>query len=328
MRNGAIKILSVLFIGVLLTAGKTGTVRAADFVVGVGDSARVHLHVGRALCRAIKRAIQGVSCDAQRIEGVHQAEPLAVLNDVRNGGIDIGIVQSDWIHHAYEGSGPVKFMHEKFTSLRTLFVLHGEPFTVIARQDARISKLDDLAGKRINIGQPGSNQRVVMGQVMAVKDWTRDTFQVAEELAGPEQSLALCHNRIQAMVMTVAHPDPDVRKTLDLCGAEIVEIYGPAIDKLIIQEPYFTAVTIPAGTYKTQTETVNSFGARVAAVTSEDVPEDLAYAVVKAVFENLDSFKRIHPGLGHLQAKDLMKNGVTAPLHPGAARYFREAGMM
>ena len=250
------------------------------------------------------------------------------MNNVRNGAIEIGVVQSDWIHHAYKGSGPAKFGDEKYTSLRTLFVLHGEPFTVVARQDARITKLDDLAGKRVNIGQPRSRQRVVMEQVMAAKGWTRDTFQVADELAGPEQSLALCHNRIQAMVVTVAHPDPDVRKTLKLCGAEIVEIAGPAIDKLIAQEPYFTVVTIPAGTYETQANTVKSFGARVAAVTSEDMPEDEVYAVVKAVFENLDSFKRLHPGLGHLQAKDLMKNGVTAPLHPGAVRYFREAGLM
>ena len=328
MRNGTTKFLTALSMAALLMAGMTGTVRAAEFVIGVGDGARVHFHIGRALCRVIKRSIQGASCEAKQIEGRDQAEPLAVLNNVRNGAIEIGVVQSDWIHHAYKGSGPAKFGDEKYTNLRTLFVLHGEPFTVVARQDARIKKLDDLAGKRVNIGQPRSRQRVVMEQVMAAKGWTRDTFQVADELAGPEQSLALCHNRIQAMVVTVAHPDPDVRKTLKLCGAEIVEIAGPAIDKLIAQEPYFTVVTIPAGTYETQANTVKSFGARVAAVTSEDMPEDEVYAVVKAVFENLDSFKRLHPGLGHLQAKDLMKNGVTAPLHPGAVRYFREAGLM
>lgn len=320
-------------LGVLLTAGLlatagAGPVAAADFVIGVGDSARLHFHVGRALCRVIKRSIQGVSCEALKIVGRDQAEPLAVLNNVRNSSIEIGIVQSDWVHHTYEGTGPVKSMDVKFTNLRTLFVLHGEPFTVIARQDARVTKLDDLAGKRVNIGQPRSRQRVVMEQVMAAKGWTRDSFQVADELAGPEQSLALCHNRIQAMVVSVAHPDTDVGKTLKLCGAEIVEITGPAIDKLIAQEPYFTAITIPAGTYKSQAKAVKTFGARIAAVTSEEVPEDLVYAVVKAVFENLDSFKRLHPGLRHLQAKDLMKNGITAPLHPGAVRYFRETGMM
>ncbi len=328
MRNGTTKYLSALFITGLLSVGMTGMARSADFVIGVGDGARVHFHIGRALCRVIKRSIQGVSCEARQIEGRDQAEPLAVLNNVRNNAIEVGIVQSDWIHHAYEGSGPAKFGDEKYTSLRTLFVLHGEPFTVVARQDARIAKLDDLVGKRVNIGQPRSRQRVIMEQVMAAKGWTRDTFQVADELAGADQSLALCHNRIQAMVVTVAHPNPEVRKTLDLCGAEIIEIAGPAIDKLIAQEPYFTVITIPGGTYKTQADTVKSFGARVAAVTSEDVPDDLAFAVVKAVFENLDSFKRLHPGLGPLQAKDMMTNGVTAPLHPGAAKYYRQAGMM
>lgn len=151
----------IITMGLLAAAGP-GPAAAADFVVGVGDSARVHNHVGRALCRALKRAVKGVSCETLKIEGRHTTEPLAVLNSVRNGAIEIGIVQSDWIHHAYQGSGPVKFIDEKFTNLRTLFVLHGEPFTVVARQDARITKLDDLAGKRVNIGQPGSRQRVVM----------------------------------------------------------------------------------------------------------------------------------------------------------------------
>jgi TRAP transporter TAXI family solute receptor len=156
MRNGITKFLSALFMAALLTAGMTGTVRAADFVIGVGDGARLHYHVGRALCRVIKRSIQGVSCEALQIEGRDPAEPLAVLNNVRNGTIEIGIVQSDWIHHAFNASGPAKFGDEKYTNLRTMFVLHGEPFTVIARQDARIKKLDDLAGKRVNIGQPRS----------------------------------------------------------------------------------------------------------------------------------------------------------------------------
>ncbi len=328
MRNGTTKFLSALIMAALLTAGMAGTGKAAEIVVGAGAGARVHFHVGRALCRVLKRSIKGSACQALRMEAGHQTESLAVLNNVRNGAIEVGIVETDWIHHAYNGSGPVKFIDEKFTNLRTLFVLHGEPFTVVARSDARIAKLDDLKGKRVSIGRPGSNQRVVIEQVMKAKGWTRGTFQVADELAGPDQSLALCHNRIQAMIVTVAHPDPEVRKTLELCGADIVDIAGPAIDKLLAQEPYFTAITIPAGTYKTQTKTVKSFGARVAAVTSKEVSEDLAYAMVKAVFENLDSFKRLHPGLNHLQAKDMMKDGVTAPLHPGAARYFREAGMM
>jgi len=269
-----------------------------------------------------------VTCDAQRIEGRHQAASLAVLNDIRNGALEIGVVQSDWVHHAFNGTGPVKFLDDKFDNLRTVFLLHSEPFTILARRDARIDRLDDLAGKRVNIGIPGSNQRAVMEQVMAAQGWTRRTFQVADELTGPEQSLALCHNRIQAMVATLAHPDNEIAKTIKLCGAEIVEIAGPAVDKLVAENPYFSITSITAGTYKNQPKEAKTFGVRVAAVTSTEIPDDVVYSVVKAVFENIDGFKRLHPALRQLDIRDMMRDGKSAPLHPGADRYFREKGMM
>ena len=308
--------------------GVSPSAKAADVIIGAGDGAPVHFHVARAICRAIRTSTEGATCEARRIEGRHAAEPLAVLGDVRNGAIEIGIVQSDWIHHAYNGSGPVEFMDVRFDNLRTLFVLHGEPFTVVARRDARISRLDDLVGKRVNIGTPGSNQRVVMERVMAAKGWTRDTFQLADELTGPEQSLALCHNRIQAMVAIVAHPDSDIAKTMELCGAEIVEIAGPAIDKLVSEQPYFAVTSLPGGTYADQPAAVKTFGVRVVAVGSEDMSGEMAHDVVESVFQNLDRFKRLHPALNQLRAEDMIRDGVTAPMHPGAVKYFREQGMM
>ncbi len=303
-------------------------VNAADMVIGAGESAPVHYFVARAICRAVKTEISGLSCDALKMAGRHAAEPLAVLNDVRNGAIEVGIAQSDWIHHAYQGTGPVKFMDVKFENLRTLFVLHGEPFTVIARRDARITKLDDLAGKRVNIGNPGSNQRTVMEAVMKAQGWTRKSFQFADELTAFEQSLALCHNRVQAMIATVAHPDPSIAQAIKLCGAEVVPITGAGVDKLLGANPYFAVTAVPGGVYEGHDKPTTTFGVRVAAVTSSDVPDDLAYAIVKAVADDLDGFKRVHPALGELSVDDLIKGGVTAPLHPGAEKYFREKGMM
>ena len=328
MRKLSVKKFIRLFaVAAFVFIGPIG-VNAADIVIGAGAGATVYFNVGRAVCRAVKVSTAGTTCEALRIEGRHAAEPLAVLNDVRNGAMEIGIVQSDWVHHAYKGTGPVKFMDDKFLNLRTLFLLHSEPFTVIARRDANIKKLDDLAGKRVNIGRPGSNHRSVMEMVMAAKGWARKSFQVADELSGPEQSLALCHNRIQAMVATVAHPDPGLSKTMSLCNAGIVEIAGPAISKMVAERPYFSVTAVPAGTYKGQAAPVTTFGVRVAAVASEDMSVDEAYGVVKAVFKNLDRFKRLHPALEHLQAKGMMKDGSSLPLHPGAEKYFREMGMM
>ncbi|MDP6708325.1 MAG: TAXI family TRAP transporter solute-binding subunit [Alphaproteobacteria bacterium] len=309
-------------------SGGVSTAARADVLIGVNEAAPVHVHVARALCRTIGPTLGEGRCQVQRIGGGHAAAPIAVLSDVRNNTIEIGLTQSDWVHHAFGGTGPVEFMDVRFENLRTLFVLHGEPFTVVARRDAGIGGLDDLVGKRVNIGVPGSNQRLVMQQVMAAKGWTRDSFQLADELTGPEQSLALCHNRIQAMVVTVAHPDPAIGKTLQLCDAEIVPIGGAAVDDLIEEKPYFAFATIPAATYEGQTAAVQTFGVRVVAVVSEDMSEADAYGIVEAVVQNLDTIKRLHPALGGVRAKAMTRGGISAPIHAGVAKYFREKGIM
>ncbi len=301
--------------------------RAADVIIGVGDEAPVHFHVGRAICRAIGTSIEGETCQTERIEGRDAAEPLAVLGEVRNGAIEIGIVQSDWLHHAFTGSGPVEFMDVGFENLRILLLLHGEPFTVVARRDAGISKLADLAGKRVNIGVPGSDQRVVMQQVMTAMGWSRDSFSLADELTGPEQSLALCHDRIQAMVAIVAHPDADLAKTMALCDAELVEIAGAEIAGLVVDKPYFAVTEIPAGSYENQGAAIKTFGVRVVAVVSEDMPDTTAYDIVQAVFGSFDRFKRLHPALRQFRPQDMKSEGDGAPMHPGALRKFTEIGM-
>ena len=321
--------LALAFVAAISAAGvgSSDRARAADVIIGAGEDSPAHFNVGRALCRAISKSTQAMTCEAERIAGGDAAEPLAVLGNLRDGAIDIGIAPSDWLYHAYTASGPVEFMDVRFENLRILMLLHGEPFTVVARRDAGISSLADLAGKRVNIGVPGSDQRVVMQQVMTAMGWSRDSFTLADELAGPEQSLALCHGRIQAMVTIVAHPDAALAKTMALCDAELVEIVGPEIAGLVADKPYFSVTEIPAGTYENQTAAVKTFGIRVVAVVSEDMPDTTAYDIVQAVFSNFDRFKRLHPALRQLRSRDMKSDGDNAPMHPGAIRKFSEIGM-
>jgi len=321
--------LAMAFVVAISAAGvgSSDRARAADVIIGAGDESPVHFNVGRALCRAISKSKQAMTCAVERIVGGDAAEPLAVLGNLRDGTIDIGVAPSDWLYHAYTASGPVEFMDARFENLRILMLLHGEPFTVVARRDAGISKLADLAGKRVNIGVPGSDQRVVMQQVMKAMGWSRDSFTLADELTGPEQSLALCHDRIQAMVAIVAHPDAALAKTMALCDAGLVEITGPEITKLIVDKPYFSVTEIPAGSYENQTAAVKTFGVRVVAVVSEDMPDTTAYDIVQAVFGNFDSFKRLHPALRQLRPQDMKSEGDVAPMHPGAIRKYNEIGM-
>ncbi len=129
------------------------------------------------------------------------------------------------------------------------------------------------------------------------------------------------------MVAIVAHPDAGLAKTMALCDAELVEITGPEISKLIADKPYFSVTEIPAGTYENQTAAAQTFGVRVVAVVTEDMPDTPAYDIVQAVFGNFDSFKRLHPALRQLRPQDMKSEGTATPMHPGALRKFTEIGM-
>jgi len=301
---------------------------AADLIIGTGASAGVHTNVGRAICRLIQRANPNTTCEVASVEGRHAAEPLAVLSEVRNNAIEIGIVQSDWQYHAFQGTGPVEFMDMRFDNLRSLFSLHGELFTLIARRDAHIESLDDLVGKRVNIGNPGSTQRGIMDIVMDAKGWTQESFQFADELSDAEQLLALCHNRVQAIVAVVSHPDERTAKALELCDAKIVPVSGAEVDKLVADNRFLATSEVPMSVYAESDTLIPTFGVVVTAVTSSDLDDETAYVVVKSVFDNLDNMKRLHRALGNLSPGRMISAGLTAPLHPGAVRYYRENGMM
>jgi len=301
---------------------------AADLIIGTGTTADVHTSVGRAICRLIQTTNPGTSCEVAKIEGRHAAEPIAVLSEVHNGAIEVGMVQSDWQYHAFEGSGPVEFMDVRFDNLRSLFSLHGELFTVIVRRDAGIETLDDLAGKRVNIGNPGSSQRAIMDMVMDAKGWTQDSFQFVDELSEAEQLLALCHNRVQAVVSVASHPDERIAKALALCDARIIAISGAEIEKLVADNRFLALSEVPMSVYAESEALIPTFGVMVTAVTSVDLDDETAYRVVKSVFDNLDNMKRLHMALRNLMPERMISAGLTAPLHPGAARYYRDSGLM
>jgi TRAP transporter TAXI family solute receptor len=313
---------------VVLAVGLAPAATAADIVIGSGGKGSIFYSVGRALCRIIATGLQDTTCQVLATEAGDATVSLANLSNVNSGAIEIGLAQSDWQFYAVKRTGPVEFMADDFGSLRALFSFHSEPFTVVARRDAGIRRFDDLKGKRVNIANPGSGERATMQKVMAAKGWSKKDFRLVEGLPVAQQSFALCNNQVQAAVYTVAHPDPAIRQLAKLCDAVIIDITGPEIDKLIASEPYFTYTAIPGGTYANNADPVRTFGVRATVVSSSDVSEAVIYDVVKAVFDNLDRIKRMHPAFGSLDPAQMLRDGMSAPLHDGAARYYRERGLM
>ncbi|MFC1833075.1 TAXI family TRAP transporter solute-binding subunit [Thermodesulfobacteriota bacterium] len=212
--------------------------------------------------------------------------------------------------------------------LRAIFSVHPEPFTVVARADSGIKNFEDLKGKRVNIGNPGSGQRGTMEVVMEKMGWTKDDFKLASELKSAEQSKALCDNKIDAIVFTVGHPSGSIKEATTSCDAVIVNVEGPVIDALVKENDYYRYATIPAGMYRGNDQDAKTFGVGATFVSSSKVPEDTIYVVVKSVFENFDDFKKLHPAFVVLKKEEMVKDGLSAPLHDGAAKYYKEVGLI
>lgn len=327
MRN--IKHFSKTLLGasLILGAGLTGPAQAADqrFVtIGTGGVTGVYYPTGGAICRLVNKSRKqhGIRCSVESTGG-----SVYNLNAIRNGELDMGVAQSDWQYHAFNGTSKFKDAGAN-GKLRAVFSVHPEPFTVVARADSGIKSFNDLKGKRVNVGNPGSGQRGTMEVVMAEKGWKMSDFQLASELKSSEQSKALCDNKIDAMVFTVGHPSGSIKEATTTCDTVLVTVAGPAIDKLVADNDFYRTANIPGGMYRGNDNDTQTFGVGATFVTSADVPSEVIYNVVKAVFENFDTFRKLHPAFNHLNKNQMIKDGLSAPLHDGASRYYKEAGLM
>ena len=292
--------------------------------IGTGGVTGVYYAAGGAICRLVNkdRAQHGVRCSVESTGG-----SVFNINTIKAGELDLGVVQSDVGFNAYNGEGQFKDAGE-FKKLRSVFSIHPEPFTVVTRKEANIKSFDDLKGKRFNVGNPGSGTRSSMEQLLKARGEGLDFFSLASELRPDEHGPALCDGKIDGFFYAVGHPSANIQDPTTTCGAQLVSLTGPVIDKIVGDFPYYAKATIPAGLYPNNPQEVNTYGVLATFVTSADVPDEMVYLVVKAVFENFEDFKKLHPALGHLEAKDMVKNGLSAPLHPGAEKYFKEKGLL
>ncbi len=318
-------LLAALSLGFVMAFSSAAISADTTFVtIGTGGVTGVYYPTGGAIARLVNKDKKehGIRATVESTGG-----SVYNLNAIAAGELDMGVAQSDWQFHAYNGTdkfaekGPNK-------DLRAVFSVHPEPFTVVARADAGITNFMDLKGKRVNVGNPGSGQRGTMEVLMEKLGWTMDDFKLAAELKPDEQSNALCDNKIDAYVYTVGHPNGSIKEATTSCDAVMVTVDGPVVDELVKANPYYRYATIPGGMYRGTENDVQTFGVGATFVSSAKVPENVIYVVVKAVFENFDDFKKLHPAFENLKKEEMVKDGLSAPLHDGAAKYFKEAGLL
>jgi TRAP transporter TAXI family solute receptor len=316
---------------VVTTAFAVATFAAAAFAapaaaqqkfvtIGTGGVTGVYYAVGGAICRLVNkdRAKTGIRCSVESTGG-----SVYNVNTIKAGELDFGMTQSDVQYQDYNGTGAFK---EPDKDLRSVFSVHPEPFTLVARKEANVKQFSDLKGKRVNVGNPGSGTRSAMDELLAAENMKVSDFALASELKADEHGPALCDNKIDAFFYGVGHPSANIQDPTTTCGAKLVPLQDAAVDELVKKHPYYAKVAIPGGIYANNPQPTPTYGVLATLVTSSKEPADTVYVITKAVFENLDEFKKLHPAFAHLDPQHMIKDGLSAPLHEGALRYYKEKG--
>jgi len=308
-----------------LSAGTLSLPAAAQqkFVtIGTGGVTGVYYAAGGAICRLVNkdRAKHGIRCSVESTGG-----SVFNVNTIKAGELDMGFTQSDVQYNATKGLAQFKDAGA-WGDQRAVFSVHPEPFTVVARKEAGVKTFTDFKGKRFNVGNPGSGTRASLEELLVAMGWKMSDFSLASELKADEHGPALCDGKIDGFFYGVGHPSANIQDPTTSCGAKLVSLTGPAVDKLVAERPYYAKVTIPAGMYPNNPDATQTYGVLATVVSSSKVPAETVYQVVKAVFDNFDEFKKLHPALANLKPENMVADGNSAPLHEGAARYYREKG--
>lgn len=317
------KLAIVVFVATLFSSGPVLAATQQFVSIGTGGVTGVYYPTGGAICRLVNknRKEHGIRCSAESTGG-----SIYNINTIRAGELEFGVAQSDWQYHAYHGTS--KFADKgKFNKLRAVFSVHPEPVTVIARGGSGIKQLTDAKGKRLNIGNPGSGTRGTWEVIEEALGWSRSDLRLAAEMKSAETGQAVCDGKIDAYFWLVGHPSALTQESLATCDAHLVHVKGSAIDKLVKDNSFYRTATIPAGMYNNDQD-IQTFGVGATFVSSADVPDHVVYTIVKAVFDNFADFKKLHPAFANLNEKEMISDSLSAPLHTGAVKYYKERGWM
>ncbi len=317
---------AVAGLSVLALAGTSGALQAQEqkFVtIGTGGVTGVYYAVGGAVCRLLNkdRKSHGIRCSVESTGGSGFN-----VNTIKAGELDFGMAQSDVHFNASKGQGQFKDAGA-YADLRSVYSVHPEPFTVLARKELNAAKFEDLKGKRVNVGNPGSGTRASMDELLAALGWKIADFSLASELKADEHGPALCDNKIDAFFYGVGHPSANIQDPTTSCGAKLVSICRPGGRQADCRQPLLRQGDDPRRHVQPTTRrATQTYGVMATMVTSAKVPEAVVYQLVKATFDNFEEFKKLHPAFANLKPEEMVKNGLSAPLHPGALKYYKEKG--
>jgi len=311
-----------------LLAGALGiSAAAAQFItIGTGGVTGVYYPTGGAICRLVNKEKKetGIRCSVESTGG-----SVYNVNTINAGELDFGIAQSDVVYQAYHGEG--KFEGKPVKKLRTLMTIYPELLTLVVRKDSGIKNIHDINGKRINIGNAGSGQRNTVEILFKESPMLGvDKLKAAEELRAAESPTALKDNLIDGYFYVVGHPSANIKDAANSVDIDLIPIdeqHCGTVKKLLEKYPFYGKGVIPAGMYKGVDHDTPSYGVKATLVTTADMDDKAVNAIMRAILEHFDEFKKLHPAYKTITKESLVE-GLGAPLHPAAEAYFKKIGVL
>jgi TRAP transporter TAXI family solute receptor len=305
--------------------GATALTAKTEFItIGTGGVTGVYYPTGGAICRIMNKQKKetGIKCTVESTGG-----SVYNIKTIKAGELDFGIAQSDVVYQATHGEG--KFKDKPYKDLKVVMSIHPELLTLAVRKDSGIKKFTDLKGKVINIGNPGSGQEATVKTLFEnSKDIKLKDIKV-EQLKAAECPNALKDKKLHGYFYMVGHPTANFKDAANSTEIDLIPLKDvPAAQKLVKEKPYYAWGTIPAGMYKGVDHDTETYGVKAVLVTSANEPEKNVYAMTKAILDNFDKFKKLHPAYRNLTKEDLLKGFDHKIMHPGAVKAFKEAGVL
>ncbi len=317
--------LAVLSLAIVVGFSTLAIAKTTFVTIGTGGITGVYYPTGGAIAKMVndKRDVYGIRATVEATGG-----SVFNINAIMSGDLEFGVAQSDRQYQAVKGEA--EWEGKPQADLRAVFSIHPESLTLVAGEDSGIKHINDLKGKTVNIGNPGSGQRQNSIDALSAVGLDFEKDLKAEQVKAAEAAGLLQDNRIDAFFYTVGHPNGSIKEaTAGARKVRIVAIDGPGIDEMLTKLPYYAKAVVPIEYYEgaMNKEDTPTFGVKATLVTSAKVPDEVVYAITKEVFDNFEDFKGLHPAYAHL-TKESMLEGLSAPLHSGAEKYFKEAGLL
>lgn len=294
--------------------------KATYISIATGGPAGTYYPLGGAMAKIFNENVEGVTANAQST-----GASVENIGLVSNGETEIAFVQNDITYYAFTGTE--SFADKgKIENISGMAMLYPELVQVIATKDSGIKSIEDLKGKKVAIGAPGSGVEANARQVLAVHGMTYDDLGKADFLSFDEAADQLKNKQIDAAFITAGIPTSAVTEVSQTANINIVPIASEKIAELAKDYPFYTEVVVPSGTYNGQDSDIVTAAVMAMLVVPKDLDEDLVYNLTKNLYEQRQVIIDTHTRGNDIQLETAL-NGMPIDVHPGAQRYYDEKGV-